>query len=88
METKDIYEYLDKWYKRNGILDASNTEELTKFMKGLGKEIDKLSATVDKADKLILYGGGMEMCLCGGWQKAHRNRDRAFITYLTQRLES
>lgn len=47
----DIYDYLDKWYQKNGVLNVSNTEELTKFMKGLGEEIDKLSATVNEADK-------------------------------------
>ncbi len=34
VEAIDIYDYLDKWYQNNGVLDVSNTEELTKFMKG------------------------------------------------------
>lgn len=34
VEATDIYDYLDKWYQSNGILDASNSEALTNFMEG------------------------------------------------------
>jgi len=53
----DVYDYLDKWLRKNGMLDFTNPTELKQFMTGLHREIDKYSFVVEGSEKLILYGG-------------------------------
>ena len=57
IDATDVYDYLNKWIQEKGILDGTKTLELKQFMMGLQKQIDKLSFSVEGADKLILYGG-------------------------------
>ena len=44
--------------KKNGTINATDTDALKKFMTGLGSKIDSLSITPPTgSNKLILYGG-------------------------------